>query len=60
METSTNGELKNHGYTCVPHPEPFSLLPPHIIPLGHPSSPAPSILYHASEPGLAIHFTYDN
>ena len=25
------------GYTCVPHPEPSSLLPPHTIPLGHPS-----------------------
>ena len=25
---------------------PFHL-PPHIIPLGHPSAPAPSILYHA-------------
>ena len=28
-------------YTC-------SHLPPHTIPLGHPSAPAPSILYHAS------------
>ena len=36
-----------HRYTHVPHPEPSSLLPPHIIPLGHPSAPAPSILYHA-------------
>ena len=25
---------------------PFHL-PPHIIPLGHPSAPAPSILYHS-------------
>ena len=24
-----------HRYTCVPHPEPSSLLPPHTIPLGH-------------------------
>ena len=37
-----------HRYTCVPHPEPSSQLPPHIIPLGHPSAPAPSILYPAS------------
>ena len=37
-----------HRYTCVPHPEPSSLLPPHIIPLGHPSAPAPSIQYRAS------------
>ena len=27
---------------------PLSHLPPHPIPLGHPSAPAPSILYHAS------------
>ena len=37
-----------HRYTCVPHPEPSSLLPPHTIPLGRPSAPAPSIQYHAS------------
>ena len=37
-----------HRYTCVPHPEPPSLLPPHTIPLGRPSAPAPSIQYHAS------------
>src|SRR5574340_642432 len=35
-------------YTCVPHPEPSSLLPPHTIPLGRPSAPAPSIQHHAS------------
>jgi len=38
----------HHRYTCVPHPEPSSLLPPHTIPLGHPSAPAPSIQYRAS------------
>ena len=27
-----------HRYTRVPHPEPSSLLPPHTIPLGRPSS----------------------
>ena len=37
-----------HGYICVPHPELPSYLPPHPIPLGHPSAPAPSFLYHAS------------
>ena len=37
-----------HGCTCVPHPEPTSHLPPHPILLGHPSAPAPSTLYHAS------------
>ena len=37
-----------HRYTCVPHPEPSSLLPPNTIPLGRPSAPAPSIQYHVS------------
>ena len=37
-----------HRYTCVPHPEPSSLLPPRTIPLGRPSAPAPSNQYHAS------------
>ena len=31
-------------YTCS-HPEPPSHLPPHTTPLGHPSAPAPSLLY---------------
>ena len=30
-----------HGCTHVPHPEPLSHHPPHTIPLGHPSAPAP-------------------
>ena len=30
----------SHGFTCAPHPEPPSHLPPHPIPLGHPSAPA--------------------
>ena len=38
----------HHGCTCVPHPEPLSHLPPHPIPLGHPSAPAQRTLYHAS------------
>ena len=37
-----------HECTCVTHPEPPSHLPPHPIPLGHPSAPAPSTQYHAS------------
>ena len=37
-----------HRYTWVAHPEPSSHLPPHTIPLGHPSAPAPSIQYRAS------------
>ena len=32
----------------VSHPESPSHLPPHTIPLGHPSAPAPSFLYPAS------------
>ena len=35
----------HHGCTRVPHPEPPSHLPPCTIPLGHPSTRAPSILY---------------
>ena len=37
-----------HGCSWVPHPEPPSHLPPHTIPLGHPSAPALSTLYQAS------------
>ena len=29
----------SHGFTCVPHPDPPSYLPPHPIPLGLPSAP---------------------
>ena len=36
-----------HRHTRVPHPEPSSLLPPHTLPLGRPSAPAPSIHYRA-------------
>ena len=38
----------SHGFTCVPHPEPASHLPPHLIPQGHPRAPALSTLSHAS------------
>ena len=37
-----------HGCTWVPNPEPPSHLSPHIISQGHPSAPAPSILYPVS------------
>ena len=37
----------HHGCTRVPHPEHPSHHPPHTIPLGHPSAPAPSFLYPA-------------
>ena len=38
----------SHGCTCVPHPEPPSHLPLHLIPQGHPSTPALSTLSHTS------------
>ena len=38
----------SHGFTCVPHLEPLSHLLPHPIPLGHPSVPNMSTLFHAS------------
>ena len=41
-------ESFRHGCTRVPNPEPPSHVSPHTIPLGHPSAPAPSILYPAS------------
>jgi len=37
----------HHRCTRAPHPEPHSHLPLRTIPLGHPSAPAPSILYPA-------------
>ena len=38
----------SHGCTWLPHPELCSHLPPHPIPQGHPSVPALSTLFHAS------------
>ena len=38
----------HHGCIRTPNPEPPSHLSPHIISLGHPSVPAPSILYPVS------------
>ena len=37
----------SHGCTCVPHPDPPSHLPPHLIPQDHLSAPALSTLSHA-------------
>ena len=34
----------SQGFTCVPHPDPPSQVPPHPIPLGLPSAPSPCIL----------------
>ena len=43
----------SHGYTCIPHPDPPSHLPLHLIPLGLPSAPGPSTcLVHPRKPDL--------
>ena len=39
----------HHGSTCVPKHEPPSHLPPHNISLAHHRTPAPSMLYPASD-----------
>ena len=47
----------SHGFTCVPHPDPPSRLPPHPIPLGLPSAPAPSTcLMHPTWAGEIIFY----
>ena len=49
----------SHRCRCIPHPELPSHLPPHPIPLGHPSAPAPSTcLMHPTWTGVC--FTLDN
>ena len=35
----------SHGFTCVPHPDPPSHLPLHLIPLGLPSAPGPTTFF---------------
>ena len=46
----------SHGFTCVPHPEPPSRLPPHPIPLGLPSAPGLSTcLMHPTWAGDLFH-----
>ena len=51
----------SHGCTCLPYPEFLSHLPPHPIPLGHPSAPGhPERPVSCIQPGLAICFTYGN
>ena len=44
----------HHECTRVPHPEPPSHRPPHPIPLGHPSAPAPCIM-HQTWTGYLFH-----
>ena len=48
-----------HKCSWVPNPEPPSHFPPHIISLGHPTAPAPSIPLSCIEPRLAIRFLHD-
>ena len=43
----------SHGFTCIPHPDPPSHLPLHLIPLGLSSAPA---LVSCIQPGLVICF----
>ena len=46
----------SHGYTCIPHPDPPSHLPLHLIPLGLPSAPGPSTcLMHPTWAGDLFH-----
>ena len=48
-----------HRYTCVPHPEPSSLFPPHTIPLSHPSAqPQESSIVHRTWTGDLFHIWY--
>ena len=46
----------SHGFTCVPHPDPPSHLPLHLLPLGLPSAPGPSTcLMHPTWAGDLFH-----
>ena len=49
----------HHKYTCVPHPEPSSLLPPHNHPSGSSQCTRPKHPVSCIEPGLATRFIYD-
>ena len=49
-------EWNSHGFTCVPHPNPPSHLPLHLLPLGFPSAPGPSAcLMHPTWAGDLFH-----
>ena len=41
----------SHGFTCVPHPDPPSHLPLHLIPLGLPSAPGSRTLWEKARVG---------
>ena len=49
----------SHGFTCIPHPDPPSHHPLHLIPLGLPSAPGPSpCLMHPAWAGDLFHPRY--
>ena len=49
----------SHGFTCIPHPDPPSHLPLHLIPLVLPSAPGPSTcLIHPNWAGDLFHPRY--
>ena len=46
----------SHGYTCIPHPDPPSHLPLHLLPLGLPSAPGlNTCLMHPTWAGDLFH-----
>ena len=49
----------SHGFTCVPHPNPCSRLPPHPIPLDLPCN-SPEHLSHASNLGWFQNWSRDS
>ena len=52
-------EWNSHGFTCVPHPDPPSHLPLHLLPLGFPSALGPSAcLMHLTWAGDLFHPRY--
>ena len=50
----------SRGFTCVPHPDPPSCLPPHPIPLGPIPEHQPWAPVSCIQPGLVICFTLDS
>ena len=53
--------IHSHESSMGVHVFPILTLPPHPIPQGHPSAPAPhEHPVSCIKPGLAIYFTYDN
>ena len=53
-------DMNRHGCTCVPHPECLLSPPSPSHPSGLFQCTSPEHPVSCIEPGLAIHFTYDN